>query len=73
MSSNPLKKLGSLGQSLWLDCIRRDLIATGRLRRSIGEDGLRRMTSNPSIPEKAIADIHDYDEENRDIASSGKG
>ena len=49
MSVNPLKELGTLGQSLWLDYIRRDLIASGKLRRLIEEDGLRGMTSNPSI------------------------
>ncbi len=73
MSVNPLKELENLGQSLWLDYIRRDLISTGELRRLIEEDGLRGMTSNPSIFEKAIADSHDYDEDIRAIASSGKG
>jgi transaldolase len=73
MSGNPLKELGTLGQSLWLDYIRRDLIASGELRRLIEEDGLRGMTSNPSIFEKAIADSHDYDEDIRAIAFSGKG
>jgi len=73
MSVNPLKELGILGQSLWLDYIRRDLIASGKLRRLIEEDGLRGMTSNPSIFEKAIADSHDYDEDIRAIAFSGKG
>jgi transaldolase len=68
-----LKELETLGQSLWLDYIRRDLISSGELRRLIEEDGLRGMTSNPSIFEKAIADSHDYDEEIRAIASSGKG
>jgi hypothetical protein len=41
MSGNFLKELGVLGQSLWLDYIRRDLIASGELRRLIEEDGLR--------------------------------
>jgi transaldolase len=68
-----LKELGALGQSLWLDYIRRDLISSGELRRLIEEDGLRGMTSNPSIFEKAIADSHDYDEDIRAIALSGKG
>jgi transaldolase len=73
MSVNPLKELGTFGQSLWLDYIRRDLIASGKLRRLIEEDGIRGMTSNPSIFEKAIADSHDYDEDIRAIAFSGKG
>jgi transaldolase len=73
MKANPLQELGALGQSIWLDYIRRDLIASGRLRRLIEEDGLRGMTSNPSIFEKAIADSHDYDEDIRAMALHGKG
>jgi transaldolase len=73
MKNNPLKQLGTLGQSIWLDYIRRDLITSGGLRRLIEEDGLRGMTSNPSIFEKAIADSHDYDEDIRAMAFEGKG
>lgn len=51
---NPLKQLGSMGQSIWLDYIRRDLLRDGELKRLIDEDGLRGMTSNPAIFEKAI-------------------
>ena len=72
MKDNPLKKLGALGQSIWLDYIRRDLITGGELRRLIDEDGLRGMTSNPSIFEKAIAESHIYDEDIRDIALKKK-
>jgi transaldolase len=72
MKGNALQELGTLGQSIWLDYIRRDLIASGRLRRLIEEDGLRGMTSNPSIFEKAIADSHDYDEDIRAMALHGK-
>jgi transaldolase len=54
MKDNPLKQLGTLGQSIWLDYIRRDLIVGGELRRLIVEDCLRGMTSNSSIFEKAI-------------------
>ncbi len=61
MKINPLQQLGIFGQSLWLDYIRRDLIASGGLRRLIEEDGLRGMTSNPAIFEKAIVESHDYD------------
>ena len=39
MKENHLKQLGTLGQSIWLDYIRRDLIAGGDLRRLIEEDG----------------------------------
>src|ERR1017187_5618493 len=73
MSGNPLKRLGTLGQSIWLDYIRRDLMASGELRRLIDEDGLRGMTSNPSIFEKAIVESHDYDDDIRRMALQGKG
>jgi len=55
-ATNPLKDLLKFGQSVWLDYIRRDLFTSGQLKRLIDEDGLRGMTSNPSIFEKAIAD-----------------
>jgi transaldolase/glucose-6-phosphate isomerase len=69
MKANPLKTLGTFGQSIWLDYIRRDLITSGQLRRLIEEDGLRGMTSNPSIFEKAIVDSHEYDQDIRTMAS----
>src|SRR6266853_4405216 len=53
--TNPLKDLLNFGQSVWLDYIRRDLLTGGELKRLIEEDGLRGMTSNPAIFEKAIA------------------
>ena len=59
-ATNPLKDLLHFGQSVWLDYIRRNLITSGELRRLIDEDGLRGMTSNPSIFEKAIAGSTDY-------------
>ena len=52
---NPLRALQMFGQSVWLDYIRRSLITSGELRRLIDEDGLRGVTSNPAIFEKAIA------------------
>lgn len=55
-ATNPLKDLLQYGQSVWLDYIRRDLLTSGELKRLIEEDGLRGMTSNPAIFEKAIAD-----------------
>lgn len=63
MKENPLKKLESLGQSIWLDYIRYDLITSGKLKQLIEEDGLRGITSNPSIFEKAIAESHIYDKD----------
>src|SRR5438128_27629 len=59
-ATNPLKDLLNFGQSVWLDYIRRDLITSGELKRLIDEDGLRGMTSNPAIFEKAIAGSTDY-------------
>jgi transaldolase/glucose-6-phosphate isomerase len=53
-SANPLKGLLAYGQSPWMDYIRRDLLTTGQLKRYIDNDGLRGMTSNPAIFEKAI-------------------
>jgi transaldolase len=61
-ATNPVKELLSYGQSMWLDYIRRDLITSGKLKTMIEEDGLRGMTSNPSIFEKAIAESSLYDD-----------
>jgi len=58
--TNPLKSLLGYGQSVWLDFIRRSLITSGELARLVEEDGLRGVTSNPSIFEKAIAGSTDY-------------
>jgi transaldolase / glucose-6-phosphate isomerase len=60
--TNPLKDLLKFGQSVWLDYIRRDLLTSGELKRLIEEDGLRGMTSNPAIFEKAIAGGTLYDD-----------
>ena len=57
---NPLLELQKFGQSVWLDYIRRNLITSGELKRLIDQDGLRGITSNPSIFEKAIAGSTDY-------------
>src|SRR5438128_8761686 len=59
---NALKSLQTFGQSIWLDYIRRSLITGGELNRLIKEDGLRGMTSNPAIFEKAIVGSTDYTE-----------
>ncbi len=59
-AANPLVQLQTLGQSIWLDYIRRDLLQGGELQRLITEDGLRGMTSNPAIFEKAIAGSTQY-------------
>ncbi|HYM08004.1 MAG TPA: transaldolase [Terriglobales bacterium] len=61
-ATNPLKELLKFGQSVWLDYIRRDLLTSGELKRLIAEDGLRGMTSNPTIFEKAITGGKLYDD-----------
>jgi len=72
MPNNPLKKLESLGQSIWIDYIRRDLITNGELLKLIYFDGLRGMTSNPAIFQKSIAESNLYDFEIRDLAAQNK-
>jgi transaldolase/glucose-6-phosphate isomerase len=57
---NPLLKIQDYGQSVWYDYIRRKLIISGELQKMMDEDGLRGVTSNPSIFEKAIAGSTDY-------------
>ncbi len=68
-TKNPLKELLNYGQSMWLDYIRRDLFTTGKLKEMITNDGLRGMTSNPAIFEKAIADSSLYDDFLKTLAS----
>jgi len=58
--TNPLKALNTYGQSPWMDYIRRDLLLGGGLRKMIDQDGLRGMTSNPTIFEKAITGSKNY-------------
>jgi len=60
--TNPLRTLQEYGQSVWLDFVSRELLKSGELGRLIAEDGLRGVTSNPSIFEKAIGHGDDYDE-----------
>src|SRR5688572_5700087 len=57
---NPLRALQVFGQSVWLDYIRHSLITSGELQRLVDEDGLRGVTSNPAIFEKAITGSSDY-------------
>ena len=73
MTTNPLIRLGQLGQSPWYDFITRDLVVSGELARLIAEDGLRGMTTNPTIFEKAVAGSDLYDADIRRLATEGKG
>lgn len=68
---HPLVRLGRLGQSPWYDFITRDLVKSGELARLIREDGLRGMTSNPTIFEKAITGSADYNDDITSLAGSG--
>ena len=57
---NPLKQLEACGQAPWLDYLKRNLIEKGELRTLIERDGLKGVTSNPSIFEKAIGESDEY-------------
>jgi transaldolase len=61
--ANRLRELERYGQSIWYDSLRRGLIASGELARLIVEDGLKGLTTNPAIYEKAIVATSDYDGE----------
>jgi transaldolase len=69
--SGALRSLTGLGQSVWLDYIRRDILENGELERMIRENALRGVTSNPAIFEQAIAGSDDYDEALEALAAKG--
>jgi len=69
METNKVKQIHSFGQSIWLDFIDRAFIADGRLKSLIDVDGIRGVTSNPAIFEKAISSSDQYD---NDIATLSK-
>ncbi|MCM1984174.1 transaldolase [Lyngbya confervoides] len=60
-ATNPIFGITALGQSIWMDNLSRDLIESGDLKRMISADGIRGITSNPAIFEKAIAGNAIYD------------
>jgi transaldolase len=70
MASNKVKQIHEFGQSIWLDFIDRKIINTGDLKKLVEEDGVRGVTSNPAIFEKAISSSSDYD---ADISTLSKG
>jgi transaldolase len=70
METNKVKQIHSFGQSIWLDFIDRAFIGNGKLKALIDDDGVRGVTSNPAIFEKAISSSDMYD---ADIASLSKG
>jgi transaldolase/glucose-6-phosphate isomerase len=68
---NTLVQLWSHKQSFWLDYIRRDMLLNGQLKKMVADDGLRGMTSNPTIFEKAIAAGAEYDNDLKKYALQG--
>ncbi|MBU2044341.1 MAG: transaldolase [Candidatus Omnitrophica bacterium] len=71
MAETPIQKLANFGQSAWLDNINRSLLASGRLREMIAK-GLRGLTSNPTIFQKAIGSSSTYDQNILKLTKSGK-
>jgi transaldolase len=69
--SNPLHHLHPLGQSVWLDYIRREILENGELEAMIARYDLRGVTSNPSIFEEAIGKSDDYDSAMEELAADG--
>src|SRR5690606_39645066 len=68
---NNLARLTRLGQSVWLDYIRRGILDNGELERMIRESSIRGVTSNPAIFAQAIAGSDDYDDELERLAAEG--
>jgi transaldolase/transaldolase/glucose-6-phosphate isomerase len=68
---NPLLELHPLGQSVWLDYIRREILENGELEAMIAKYDLRGVTSNPTIFEEAIGKSDDYDDAMQELAAEG--
>jgi transaldolase len=69
---NPLLEMQKLGQSIWFDNIRRAMLENGELAAKISNDGLRGVTSNPTIFEKAITSSGDYNDAMHKLIAEGK-
>ncbi|MCE7042885.1 transaldolase [Dyadobacter sp. CY312] len=72
MNISKVKQIHDFGQSIWLDFIDRKIIFSGDLKKLVEEDGVRGVTSNPAIFEKAISSSSDYDADIAELAMSGK-
>jgi transaldolase/glucose-6-phosphate isomerase len=70
--TNPLKAIGSLGQSVWYDNLGRELLRSGKLQKLVEEDGVRGVTSNPTIFQKAISGEKTYDNDLHILVDQGK-
>src|SRR3982750_1560091 len=68
----PAARLHEFGQSAWLDLIGRKLIHSGELLRMTLEDGIRGVTANPAIFEKAIVESDEYDDQLKALIEQGK-
>lgn len=68
---NNVKQIQQYGQSVWLDLLDRNLMDSGKLKQLIDEDGLRGLTSNPAIFEKAINNSSDYDRDIKELSKEG--
>ncbi len=71
--TNPLRAIGELGQSVWVDHLSRDFVNSGKLKKMIDEDGITGVTSNPTIFEKAIGSERLYDHEIHILVDNGLG
>src|SRR5215204_5620712 len=72
MANAKIAALLAEGQSVWQDDIARGMLASGFLKKMVEETGVRGVTSNPTIFEKAIAAGSDYDEQIAGLLSEGK-
>ncbi|MEO7215662.1 transaldolase [Mucilaginibacter sp.] len=70
MATNNVKQIHDFGQSIWLDFIDREIISSGKLKQLIDEDGVRGVTSNPAIFEKAITSSADYNEDIKTLGAT---
>lgn len=70
--TSPLKRIGELQQSVWLDNLSRDLVDSGELKKLMDEDGISGITSNPTIFEKAIGGQKSYDADLHGLVDQGK-
>ncbi|GHA60348.1 transaldolase [Pontibacter akesuensis] len=68
MEKNNVKRIHDFDQSIWLDFIDRKIMDTGELQKLIDEDGVRGVTSNPAIFEKAISSSSDYDADIKELS-----
>lgn len=70
MATSNVKQIHDFGQSIWLDFIDREIMVSGKLQKLIDEDGVRGVTSNPAIFEKAITSSADYDSDITELAKT---